>query len=232
MPYQRRYRRRRTYRRRPRRTSRAVVPKSTPWFTSAANAYDLARKAAQDIWYIKGLVNSEMHHLDATHTLGANQSAIKPMLTIAQGDDFINRTGRSILLKSINFSGELYVNSSVTTNSRVMIALVRDNQQIGATTPAITDIFTSATDPHTFLNANTLGRFTIIWRKQYTLSPNDAGDNVYTIRKYSAFHDHIRYAGAADTSIQKGGLYLCIITSEASNYPTVQISSRLSWHDN
>ena len=111
-----------------------------------------------------------------------------------------------------------------------MFALVRDKQQISDTAPAITDVFTSDTDPHTMLNANRLGRFDLLKRWNYTVDSHTSSSvnfNYFTKRSF-----HVRYNGPTANDIEKNGLYLVIITSDGTNYPTISINSRISWHDN
>lgn len=224
MPYRRAIRR--STRRRPRRYRRVS------WYNRKYSTAQIARAAWRSAKYIRGLVNSEMFHLDQSISLAA-QSSITHITGLTQGDEFTQRTGRSILLKSINLGGSLQIHPSVSQNTRIMIALVQDKQQVSDTAPLITDIFTTGTSPHTFLNANTLGRFTILWRKHYTLSPaTGGGKDAYSFSKFTPMNCHIRYNGTTSTDIQKNGVYLVVITSEATNYPTVELTSRISWHDN
>jgi len=126
----------------------------------------------------------------------------------------------------------MYINASQTTNTRIMLAIVVDNQQVSDTTPALSDIFTSGTDPHTLLNVNTLGRFKILKRMQITLDSNAAGNNARTLRLFRRFNFHVRYNGTAGSDTQKNGVYLVMITSESSLYPTISLNTRVSYHDN
>jgi len=221
MPYARRSIRRRSSRRR-----------RTSWYNKKYSTAQIARAAWRSAKYIRGLVNSELFHTDQTCALGANQSAIFSLCQIAQGDAINGRTGNSILVKSLAFNGYAYVDPTITNNTRFTLALVRDKQQISDTTPALTDIFTSGTDPHTLLNTNTTGRFKIMWRKQYTLMPPAGGRDSITFKHYDKLNFHVRFNGTANTDIQKNGLYLVMISSEPSKYPSISINTRLSYHDN
>lgn len=217
-----RFQRRRVFRRRRR----------VPWYNRKYSTAQIARAAWRSAKYIRGLVNSERFHKDAALTLGNNQSIVHNLVNIAQGDHLSGRTGNSILVKGLSINGNMYINASQTTNTRIMLALVRDKQQLADTVPQVDDIFSSAADPHALLNASSLGRFSIIWRKQYTLDSNAAGNNAFTIRKYDKFNFHVRYNATAAGDIQKNGLYLVMMTSESSLYPTIALNTRLSYHDN
>lgn len=204
----------------------------TAWYNRKYSTAQIARAAWRSAKYIRGLVNSEMLHKDNTMTLGANQSQIFSFVNIAQGDDIGSRTGNSILLRNMYIRGRLTVNNNVTNYSRVMIALVKDKQQVADTTPAITDIFTSATDPDTLLLTNALGRFKIMWRKTYILTTASGGMCGHDIHKYWTVRDHVRYNGTSSTDIQRNGYYLVVISDEAVNYPVVSFNARTSYHDN
>lgn len=221
MPYARRSYRRRSSRRR-----------RTPWYNKKYSTAQIARAAWRSAKYIRGLVNSEMFHKDQTLTLGSNQNAIFNITSLAIGDGMNARTANSILAKSIHMRGYMYINPTVTSNTRVMLALVRDTQQVSDTVPSIPNIFDSAISPHTLLNLSNAGRFKILWRKQYVMTPNTGGRDAIQLKFFTRLNHHVRYNGSADTDIQKNGIYLVMITSEPTNYPTIELLSRFNYHDN
>nr|WPR18743.1 MAG: hypothetical protein [Chemarfal virus 96] len=205
----------------------------TQWYNKKYSTAQIARAAWKATKYIRGLVNSEMYHKDAQYTLGNSQSTIWHLTTLAQGDGPSNRTGNSILLKRFTANGYMYVNPSATTNTRVMLALIQDKQQVEDAYPSLSNIFASSVTPNTLLNSSNLGRFSILWRKQYTLGGNATGGaNAKQIKIYKRFQTHVRYNGTAETDIHKNGLYLVMITSEPTNFPTINFETRLSYHDN
>ena len=202
------------------------------WYNKKYSTAQIARAAWRSAKYIRGLVNSEMFHLDNAITLGNAQNAIELIPKVAIGDTVASRTGNSILAKAFSANGYMYINSSQTTNTRVMLAIIMDKQQVSDTIPSLSDIFVDPLNPSSLLNRDNLGRFTVMWRKQYTLSSNTAGNNSKQVKIYKRFQHHVRYNGSAITDIQRGGMYFCIITSEPSMYPTVTFQSRFSYHDN
>lgn len=221
MAYSRRFRKRRFSRR-----SRSA------WYDKRYSAKDVAIKALKNVNYIRGLVNSEMLHADNVFTLGANQSQIFSFVPIAQGDAVSGRTGNSILLRNLYVRGRLEINTSTTGNTRVTLALVKDQQQVSDTSPSISDIFVSSTDVDTLLNVSSAGRYKVIWRKTVVLTPVSGGRNAYDMHKYWKVYDHVRYNGTAASDIQKNGYYFVVITSEGVNYPTVVFNARAGYHDN
>ena len=202
------------------------------WYNRKYSTAEIARAAWRSAKYIRGLVNSEMFHSDQGCALGNNQNNIFHLTSLAQADTVSGRTGNSVLLKSLVANGYMYVNSSQTTNTRCMIALVLDKQQVSDTNPAITDIFESATDPSTLLKTGNLGRFKILMRKQYTLDSNSSGSPAKQVKIYKPLNFHVRYNGTGASDIQKNGVYLVYITSESSLYPTIHLNTRISYHDN
>lgn len=195
---------------------------------TAAMATQALRMAKQ----IRGIVNSERMYRDYSFVLGAARSNITAITTIPQGDNSDNRTGKSVLLRSIYLRGFMSVNASVTGNTRISLILVRDNQQISDTTPSVTDIL-SADDPDSMLNLNSAGRFKIVWRKNYTLFPQSTGaGSTKDITKFVKLYDHVRFNGTTAADVQKHGYYFVIASSESTNFPSCSFTARIGYHDN
>ncbi|UOF79163.1 capsid protein [Circoviridae sp.] len=204
-----------------------------PWYRRKYSPMQMAMKALAATRYLKGLVNSERMYFDRSVSLGAIKSQNFSCVQISQGDQVGQRTGNSVLLRSIYWRGFLQINPSVTVNTRISLVLVKDTLQVSDTTPQVLDIFTS-NDPEATLRVgqtdNNAGRFKIIWRKNYNLVPNQKP--TITIDKFWRIYDHIKFNGPAGTDIQRNGYYMCILSSEATNFPTVTIQSRIGYHDN
>lgn len=206
-----------------------------PWYNRSYTPGDLAFRAFKGVMALRGLVNSERHYRDVSNVLGLNKSAINNLQPIAQGDATSDRNGNSILCRSLYLRGFMQINSAVTLNTRVSIALVQDTQQIADTVPTVLNIFNSD-DPEAMLNtANTnytAGRFKILWRKNYNLTNVTASRPTIFIEKYFKLYSHVKFNGSGVNDIQKNGYYLVFLTSETANFPTISITSRLGYHDN
>ena len=206
--------------------------RTTPWYSKKYSAMQMAAKALRATRYIKGLVNSERMYYDRAITLGSIKSQNYTLTNLSQGDQVGQRTGNSILLRSIYFRGYIQINPSVTLNTRISIALVKDTMQVADTTPEVTDIFTS-NEPEGQLRVgqtnNMAGRFKILWRKNYNLH---ADVPTITLDKFWKVYDHVRFNGPNAQDIQRNGYYVCILSSESTNFPTVVINSRIGYHDN
>lgn len=214
------------------RRSRRFRRKSTPWYNRKYSTMQLAAKAWRATKYLRGLVNSEMFHADQVITLGASVFKNTHLTAIAQGDGDGNRTGNSILLRSLALRGSVQINPSVTGNTRVCLVLLKDKQQVSDTTPLMSDIFVDQFDPDSLLKTGTLGRFKILWRKTYVLTPPSGGRSAFDFNKYWKLYDHVRFNGPAIGDVQRNGYYFAILTSENTNVPTVSINSRIGYHDN
>lgn len=220
----------------PKRRTRRSSP--TSWYNKrysvSASPMQVAQQALRATRYIKGLVNSETQHKDFSYSAGTPVSStgfVTHLTAVAQDDTSAGRTGNSMLLRNISMRFKLDVNPSVTTNSSVLLMLVKDTQQIGDTTPAITDILTTAT-PESLLALGTAGRFKVLWRKTYILTNVAGGSSAREVVKYFKIYDHIRYNGTASSDIQKNGHYFIAVSNESTNTPFIAGTSRIGYHDN
>lgn len=215
------------------RTSRRTRRRKSPWYSKKYSALQLAFKAARGVRYLRGLVNSEMLHKDTTFSAAAITAAGSNthLTAVAQGDDISGRTGNSFLLRSLSYRYKIIINPSVTANTTVTVMLVQDTQQVGDTTPAVTDVLQSA-NTFSLLNASSAGRFKILSRKSIILTPATGGRPAVEMKGFHKLYSHIRFNGTGTADIQKNGLYVLFISSEATNTPTVDGTFRIGYHDN
>jgi len=217
--------RRKTYRRK-------TYRRKAAWYDRKYSTAQIARAAWRATKYIRGLVNSERMYLDSTITL-ASKANTYLLNAVPIGDNVANRTGNSILVRSLYMRGFININPSVTVSTRVSLALVQDLQQVSDSIPSELDMFTS-NNPEAQLRVgattNTAGRFKIMWRKNYLMIPGQKP--TITLDKFWKLYTHCKYNGSSGSDVQKNGLYLVILTSESTNFPTVNITTRLGYHDN
>lgn len=196
------------------------------------SAYNLAAKAYRGVNYVRGLVNAELFKYDVSlgpSNIASTVGNVYGLTSMAQGDGGAGRTGNSIFCRSVNVKGVLNRNASAgTVSTNIRVTLVCDNQQIGDGTPSYTDIYSTAS-PFSHLNANTVGRFSILHTKTYTLN-NDNESVRFDFNK--PMRMHTRFNGATGTDIQKCGLYLWVFSDATTDVPTVTGEARLSYHDN
>lgn len=211
---------------------RSTRRRRTPWYRKKYNAMQLAMKAVRGVNRIRGLVNSERMYADNSLNFSAKTN-VTNLQQLIIGDLSGQRTGNSILARSLYIRGYININPAVTLSTRVSVVLVQDKQQVSDTYPAITDVFTS-TDPEAQIKVgasnNVGGRFKIMWRKNYTLIPGQRP--TINIDKYFKLYTHIKYNGASIADLQKNGLYLMVLTSESTNFVVMNGNARLGYHDN
>lgn len=214
------YNRRRRYRRR---RGRA------PWYRRKYNALQLASAALRGVRYVKGMVNSEMLHLEnnASTTVSSTGSIVH-LTNISQGDTDSGRTGNSIFARNLMIR-IITTQHASATNTFCRFILFQDNQQLSDTPPGVSDVlsFVSTISP---LNSGTFGRFKVL--KNWYFALDSGAQKSKIIQYYRKLWHHVRYNGSATTDIQKGGLYLLMLTSEATNVPSVAYDVRLGYHDN
>jgi len=215
------YRRRTRFRRRARRA---------PWYRRKYNAVQLASKALSGLRYVKGLVNSEMFHYQKTGTSNLfSVGTILPITDIAIGDSASTRTGNSIFARSLFLNLLIKSNSTNLNTQFCRVILFTDTQQLQDTTPAVTDVLTTAT-PNSTLNPNTAGRFKVIKNWQFYI--NQTTKPAFQIKKYTKLWHHVKYNGSSNTDIQRGGLYLLYLSDQAGYTPDISYQTNLGYHDN
>jgi len=190
----------------------------------------VAKSAYRGVKYIKGLVNSELYKFDTTASaISVNTTpAVAHVSNLGAGDGEGQRTGNSVLAKSLTWNGTITVDAAgSTTNVRMVI--VRDKQQIGDSSPSYTDIFESS-NVYSLLNRNTVGRFDILYKRDFALVP--AGNASWNFLITVPMQEHIRYNGTGGGDIQKNGLYIIYISDRSTGNPSMNYATRLSYHDN
>lgn len=192
----------------------------------------MARAALNGVEQIRGLVNSELYKQDQgiTNTsIDATVGNVYSYAQMIQGDGITNRTGNSVLVKSI-LTRLRIVKASSPTATYVRVYIVQDNQQISDTVPAISDLL-QAVDVDSALSRDTCGRFKVLYTKTVCLNNNNP---TWHIEKVHKLRHHIRFNGTTGTDIQKGGLYLMLLSDQTTvaNQPILDGWLRISYHDN
>lgn len=223
------YYRRRSFKRTFRRRRRTAAP----WYRKKYSPMEIAQKAARGVWYLKGLVNSEKFKHDISSSAQVlNAGALVNMVAISQGDGDGQRTGNSIFVRSLSMKGSIDHNPAGDIIQKVRVMLIIDKQQLGDTAPSASDVLdtTGTTNaPFSMLNDTTVGRFTILKSRLYTVTTERP---VQLVNWNINMRHHVRYNGSASTDIQKGGIYLLTIGDVATNPPAMHRFIRVAYHDN
>ena len=219
------------YRRRARgRTFRRRRGRSSPWYARKYNAMQLASAAWRGVRYIKGLVNSESYRVITSGDVNPTSSGtIVHYTSVAQGDGPTTRTGNSIFVRGLMVNLNIKLNPSVTTSTFCRIIAFIDTQQIGDTSPAVTDVLESA-NVNSSLALNTAGRFKILRSWEFDLNAVNKPSKV--IKQWFNMRHHVRYNGSNGSDIQKGGIYILYLSTEATLAPNIGTNNFIRYHDN
>lgn len=199
---------------------------------SMSNVASTASTALRLATQVYGMVNSERMLLPLTSSDAVTTTAgITHLTPIAQGDSNISRTGNSILAKTLNMQMEVVMhNSATSTFFRILV--IQDKQQVADTPPTIADILEASSSTNSIYEINTHGRFKILKNYHFSLDTYKARSKVIKFHyKFPKTH-HIRYNGSASSDIQKNGVYLVLLSNEATNAGNVNWYSTFTYHDN
>lgn len=232
MPYyRRRYPRRGGFRKMP---YRRYKKSNTAWYNKKYSIGDVASHAWSASKYLLRMVNVEQKKFDFGETSQAIPVGgdVVHLTAIAQGDNDGTRSGNSVLGQRLLINGNISINAAAT-NTNVRILVIRDKQQVGDGTPAITDVLDASYADYLVapLNNDTVGRFDILYDRRFDLHVDtEKATKLFKISR--SVNKHVRYNGSAGTDIQKGGLYMIACSSEATNTPTYTYYSRFTYTDN
>jgi len=199
------------------------------FFNKKFSVSDMAASAWNGVKYIKTLINVEKHiHIRGEASTVTQAGNVYNLCAIAQGDGVGQRTGLSILCRSLTFRIH-FVHNMTATRNMIRYMIVQDTQQVADTNPGVLDILES--DWQSGLNRNTMGRFKIL---------RNAFVNVSTNANPQVFHDefidltgqHIRYNGPNSGDVTKDGIYLVILGDNGTSLPSFSYNSRLHYYDN
>lgn len=219
--YRRRYRRRRPYRRR--RYRRGGGNQLTYW--------NMGKKVARDVWRLKQMVNVEYKNIDTapgnkTCSSTANLILLNPC---SRGDDATDRDGRQIRMKSVYLKGSLVIHASATA-TWVKIALVCQKEARG--TLLTTAQVYETEEINALRELDNRRDVFILWDRVFRLNSDNSmmhWEKYFKIDMKTVFN-----SGNAGTiaDIESNALYLYILSNEATNTPTCNVSCRIRFIDN
>lgn len=160
----------------------------------------------------------DMGYLDYTTYIASplefnSTGAVILPFPVAMGSGASNRVGRTILLRGINFRGQVMAKTATSTDKPVFL-VVYDNRPTDSL-PTITQILESS-HPSAQNNAENSSRFRIIRRFVWNIDGTSAGDTADSSHLFEEYVDlkgkKTEYATASGGTgaigdIQKGALY-------------------------
>lgn len=191
----------------------------------------LAGKAWQGVKLISSLINVEEKVKDTVYPdipSITNTGSVFNLSNIAEGNDYNQRDGNSVLCQSLYVGVRLVLNIA-NPGTVVRLMIFADNGQRG-TDPAVTDVLEIASTISPILRY-TAGRYNILHDRLYDLS---AYQSVITDRVNLKYNKHIYFqnTASADGSDWQGALYGLVICDVGSDFPAWEFSSRLLYTDN
>lgn len=194
----------------------------------------LAKKAVSGVQYLKGLINVEFKTIDNIYsTTYSNSWSLNLINGISKGDDYNNRDGRQIRVKSIQLSFNPVMNSSSTVNQMVRIICFIWKAPDG-TAPTIDDVLEAGATAMVRIRSLSDRKNTVIlYDKVINLS---AGDKSNVVERYYKRMDMKVVFNDGNTGsisdIDSNALYVAIVSNDNTNQPTVNWTSRVRFIDN
>ncbi len=188
-------------------------------------------KMTGDVTRLMGLLNTEFKQKDITASQTINNVAKITLLNgLSKGDDFDDRDGRVVRVKSIQIS-LIYEMSTVATFTQMRIMVVLDKQP-NEMTLVINDLLDSSA-LQSFRNLDNRKRFVILRNEIVSMSISGAQGGYFEYYKkfnLKTIYDDSDVGDIAD--ISTNAIYLILLSNEPTNLPTVIRSTRVRYIDN
>ncbi len=189
-------------------------------------------KVVGDVAKLKGLINTEFKTVDVSSATAISSTGSVLLLnaTIA-GDGFNNRDGRMIRCKSIQYALNVIMEPATAVNTSTRVIVVIDTQPNGVLM-TIAELL-NGSNTIDFRNLDNRKRFVILTDRVVTQSATANTLNQLTWYKQidmKTIYDDSNAGTIAD--IESNALLMILISSEATNTPTVQVETRMRFIDN
>lgn len=185
----------------------------------------------RDLKFLKSVINVEYKYRDTSgDTTYSTTGSVNNLCLVAQGDDSIERNGRSIKLKYLQLRGVCEKHGSANwTRVRYILFKTRQNQE---SAPALTDLLTDVDIDSFYEQLNNQESFTILVDKTIVLDASQALSKMF--QETIPIDTHVYYNGttSSEASCGNGAVYLAILSNEATNTPTVTWNARIGFIDN
>lgn len=155
------------------------------------------------------------------------------LTAVAAGPEAGERIGLRFTVRYLVMRIQANISASAT-NTFLRFIIFTDKQQVADSNPLISQLLNTSVwtqDQLAFKNIFTLERFHIL--KDWFISMDKISKSTYTKTLYYPFRNGLRvsYNGPLDTDVETNGLYLCVISNEPTNIPTVVVMSRVAYTD-
>lgn len=220
-----------------------VIPKSTQRIRQLSGQAPLTRmerfasyagkagQIASQVAVMAGLINSEVKFIDQSLSGTIDNTGTylgTPLNGVAEGDDYTQRNGRSVLSKNLQIKASVIIPSSGAP-STCGWALIMDKKPTGVA-PTWSSVF-QILDQDSPINKVNSERFIILKRGTMTFNTTML---VKTIQIYVNLKGiHIKYDGTGATAIDQNSIYLIAYSPKGiGSQPIVTGYSRFNFYDN
>jgi len=208
----------------------------TPFWKKKYSVEDIARASYQGVQQLRRLVNVEEKFQDIYVSNSPNNSTytntfVSHLSAIAQGDTVSSREGNSVKPLKLQIKGHVVMNASATYTT-VRLIVVKDMRQEADVIPATSTIINTASG---FVVNNPYNRDSDDARFKHLADVRliTSTDNPLALFEIDVpLRGHIRWNGTLGSDIEANGHYLCAVSDQNTNLPTVTWSSRLTYVDN
>jgi len=195
----------------------------------------MARIAYNGYRVLKSMVNSEKKVFETglSSVVTSTTGSITSLTDIAQGDDYQNREGRSILMNSLETRLTFTINASATeTFVRCLWVLDTMGQDSGSSPPTIAGqiLITNAYNTLRSSNPVYMKRFVIL--KDELLKLDQVNNPTVVCHQFRKMHHHVKYNGTAAADSAEGTIWFVCLSNEATNVPAINGISRIRYYDN
>lgn len=189
---------------------------------------------AKDVAHVKGLINTEFKRIDTTINAGHSSATTFYLLNgLQRGDQFSQRIGRSLRIKSIEINSLHTLGAGATASSIRMILFLSIAPK--GIAPVAGDVLNNGGPPLNIVSPRNLdNRSNILILRDKTLSLSSSGDqkkswNYFKNLDIKAIYNSGNAGTVADIDGQ--ALYLMIMSTEPVNVPASQIFLRVRFID-
>jgi len=152
---------------------------------------------------------------------------------IDQGFEAIDRVGAAIYMLKVHLKFFINVGTGTQILQQTRVLIVQDKQQVDSTNPSLSALFEGGISVVALINYKNKKRWRILYDKYISLSfPGEMTENhQITV----PINDEAYFSGSVGTSISRNGVYLIIVSDNASGTPAdssnLRYTARLTYTD-
>lgn len=213
---------------------RGKKKKSTKFIDKKVSIRDMA-KGVSSLWNqvleIKGIINAEKKYFQTQAASSYDYNGSIQYLTLIPGGSAESqRNGNSCYVKGVSLRGYAVKHTSATdTVLRIMVCIDKSPNPTGLAASDVLNVTGSTYAPFSGINNDNKTRFKVLTTKLVTLN---SGETSSPFKAYLPLKHHCKWNSSTASDINKGHIFLLIISQEATNTPSVQYRSTVSYYDN